>query len=188
MVLHIRSLDDKTLANRVYTQQKENNWPGLVEETKRICEELKIEDCNSTTLSKAKYKILVMKACHLKNEERLRLKASGLKCERMKSEEYGRKTYVSKKSMEESRNWFRTRFFLQPFAGNYTHDRRFAKSNWLCQCKGDIEQEGHIVSGKCDIYSDLRDKYGDLSEDKNLVEFFKAVLERRDEIEEEDKR
>ena len=45
MVLHIRSLDEETLANRVYTQQKENNWPGLVEETKRICEELKIKDC-----------------------------------------------------------------------------------------------------------------------------------------------
>ena len=106
----------------------------------------------------------------------------------MESEEYGRQTFVIKKSMEESRNWFRTILFLQPFAGKCTHDRRFAKSNWLCQCKGDIGQEGHIVSGKCEIYSDLRDKYGDLSEDKNLVEFFKAVLERRDEIEEEDKR
>lgn len=64
---------------------------------------------------------------------------------------------------------------------------RLAKSNWLCRCQGDKEQEGHIVSGECSIYSDLRDQFGDLSEDRNLVQFFKAVLDRRDNLGEGDR-
>ena len=34
----------------------------------------------------------------------------------------------------------------------------------------------------------LRTKSGDLGEDKNLVDFFAAVLDRRDELEEDDRR
>ena len=38
------------------------------------------------------------------------------------------------------------------------------------------------------MYGDLKNKFGDLEEDKNLVKFFQAVLDRRDTLEEEDRR
>ena len=91
-------------------------------------------------------------------------------------------------AIEESRNLFKTCFGLQNFAGNFTHDRRFSKSDWLCRCRNAIEEEGHIVSGSCEVYSDLRTQFGDLGEDKNLVDFFKAVLDRREELEEDERR
>ena len=50
------------------------------------------------------------------------------------------------------------------------------------------EEEGHIISGQCEVYSDLRSQFGDLKEDKNLVMYFQAVLDRRDNLEEEDRR
>jgi hypothetical protein len=51
-----------------------------------------------------------------------------------------------------------------------------------------IEDKGHIVSGLCPVYEDLRTQFGDLGEDKNLVEYFTAVLDRRDKLEEDDRR
>ena len=50
------------------------------------------------------------------------------------------------------------------------------------------EEEGHIISGQCEVYSDLRAQFGDLKEDKNLVMYFQAVLDRRDTLDEEDRR
>ena len=57
----------------------------------------------------------------------------------------------------------------------------------MCRCEKDIEAEGHIVTGQCDVYGDLRSQFGDLKEDRNLVKYFQAVLDRRDSLEEEDK-
>ena len=48
LVFHIRSIDEETLAAMTYNEQKAQNWPGLVQETKQICKELDIEDCNIT--------------------------------------------------------------------------------------------------------------------------------------------
>ena len=96
--------------------------------------------------------------------------------------------YSKNTTIEETRKWFKSRFGLEKFAGNYSHDRRFAKTNWLCRCKLSIEDEGHIVSGQCPIYGGLRTQFGDLEEDCNLVAFFTAVLDRRDELEEDDRR
>ena len=89
--------------------------------------------------------------------------------------------------VHQSRIWFKTRFGLQNFAGNYSHDRRFAKTDWRCRCQTSVEDEGHIVSAQCPVYGDLRTQFGDLGEDKNLVNFFRAVLDRRDQLEEDDR-
>jgi hypothetical protein len=189
MVLHLRSLDKETLAFRVYKEQHEGKWPGLADETKRFCDEIGVEDCNTTSLSKGKYRQLLNQACHKKNIHILRATATAVKCGRIQTEEYGDAVYSKNTTIEETRKWFRSRYKLQAFAGNYTHDkRRFAKTDWLCRCKLSIEDEGHIVSGQCPVYGGMRTQFGDLGEDSNLVAFFTAVLDRRDELEEEDRR
>ena len=91
IVFHIRSLDKESLANRVYMKQFEENWPGLASETKQICQELNIEDCNLTLLNKREYKIILTKGCHIKNEQILRATASEVKCNRIRQEPYGKK-------------------------------------------------------------------------------------------------
>ena len=187
MVLHLRSLDDSSLANKTYKEQKQKNWPGLAAETETICKQLGIEDCNSSNLSKRDYLVLLDQACHKKNEEMLRSSASDTKCARIKTEAYGRKSYIANTTIQESRKWYKTRFGLNDFAGNYSNDMKFAKSNWLCRCKTDREEEGHIVSGTCEVYEDLRSQFGDLGEDENLVKYFQAVLDRRDVLEDEDR-
>ena len=50
------------------------------------------------------------------------------------------------------------------------------------------EEENHITSGSCKVYGDLTSQFGDLKEDSNLVDFFNAVLDRRDNLEDEDRK
>ena len=154
-------------------------------ETKQICKDLGIEDCNTTTLNKAQFKILLLEACHRSNEQSLRLLAQG-KCERIGVEEYGRKEYFQKKNISNVRQHFKTKWGLQPFAGNFSNDKkRFAKTNWLCKCKESREDETHIMSGQCKVYGDLTEKYPDFTNDNSLVSFFTEVLARRDVLDKE---
>ena len=72
LIIHIRSLDENTLARRVYEEQKKNCWSGLAYETSVLCQTLSIEDCNITKLGKTLYRKILYTACHKKNEEKLR--------------------------------------------------------------------------------------------------------------------
>ena len=82
---------------------------------------------------------------------------------------------------------FRTRFGLQPFAGNYSNDRRYSHTNWLCRCRMYREEESHLLSGNCEVYGDIRRRYENLDDDANLVKFFNEVLQMRDDLEEKEK-
>ena len=44
LMLHIRRLDESTLAHRMYREQRANAWPGLAQETQSICEQLEVEE------------------------------------------------------------------------------------------------------------------------------------------------
>ena len=46
----------------------------------------------------------------------------------------------------------------------------------------------HLLSGKCDVYGEIRGRYGNLDNDNDLVKFFSEVLARRDKLEEEKKK
>ena len=127
----------------------------MARETKIICTALKIPDCNETYIEKSEYILLVREAIHRKNESMLRLLAVG-KCQRIIGEDYGKKQYISKKNIFNVRVQYRARFGLEKFAGNYSKDRRFSSSKWLCRCKESREEESHLTSGKCELFGDLR--------------------------------
>ena len=92
---------------------------------------------------------------------------------------------MEKNSISDTRACFRARFGLSEFAGNYSKDPKYAKSDWLCLCKQSTESESHLMTGTCKVYGDLKSGFGNLNEDMNLVQFFRAVLDRRDSLEEE---
>ena len=157
------------------------NWPGLAKETKDICVSLHIEDCNTTVQERNQYKKILVNACHSSNEKLLRSMATG-KCERIGVEQYGRKKYLGNKNIYNVRQEFRTRFGLLPFAGNFSNDRRYAKTSWLCKCQEAKEEECHLTSGQCKVYGDLTEKYSDLTDVNSLVQLFQEVLARRDKL------
>ena len=183
LMLHIRNLSEDTLAHRIYREQRDHAWPGLAMETENICKQLEIESVHTTGLENKQYRKVVTEACHKLNEKRLRNKAVGqTKAKRVLSEIYTRKEYLSKKKIENVRIQFRARYGMLPFAGNYGHDRKFAHSEWLCSCREQREEESHLLEGSCTVYGDIRERYGDLEDDDDLVDFFNEILARREEL------
>ena len=158
-------------------------WPGLAKECKEICEELKIEDINTTNMVKSAYKRLIQSAIRARDEVLIREQAGDkMKCKEIMKENYGKKAYLDNKKIEDVRFRFRSRVGLLPFAGNFSNDRKYAKSNWLCRC-GKKENESHIKDGTCPIYNDIWKEYDNLNNDEDLVHFFAVVLERRSQLE-----
>ena len=130
------------------------------------------------------YRKLVTRACHKENEKRLRNQIKGKqKCKRIEDERYGKKEYTKSKNIHDVRKMYRTRFGMQSFAGNYSHDQRFARTEWLCQCREAREEESHLLSGNCPVYGEIWQKYNNLDDDENLVKFFEEILSLRDELE-----
>ena len=68
LALHLRHLDEESLAHRVYMEQLAMDWPGLACEVADICRELGIKDVNITKHSKYDYKKILSMACHAKNK------------------------------------------------------------------------------------------------------------------------
>ena len=156
-------------------------WPGLAREAKEICNQIGIEDCNNTRMELGEYRKLLFVAIEKKNEQLLRKQANGkLKCDRLSRESYGKKMYLALHRIQDVREMFRTRWGLLPFAGNYSNDRRFAKTSWRCRC-GEREVEEHLT--RCPVYSDISSMFSDLSDDQQLVDFYREVLERRERLE-----
>ena len=120
------------------------------------------------------------------NEARLRKQMEGKqKCAKILCDEYGQKEYFNFKTPSQVRMYFSTRVSMLPIAGNFSRDNRFRRTDWLCRC-GAREQEEHIRS-HCELYRDIREKYGCLDDDEKLVAFFGEVLKRRDDLEEKEK-
>ena len=179
MILHLKDLEEQSLAAQIYREQVDKGWPGLAKETKEICKELNIEDVNDTVMSKSEFKSLIKGAIQTKHEEMLKEESKGkTKCHNILKEGYGKKEYLNVKKIEDVRIMFKSRVGLMPFAGNYSHDKRFVKTNWLCRC-GLKETEAHLTAGTCPIYDDIWQGRGDLRKDEDLVKFFSLVLERR---------
>ena len=182
---HIRRLESKALAKITYEEQWAKKWPGLAREGEEICNELEIESVHSSGLEKQEFRTVVTNACHKLNEKRIRKHAEGKeKCTRILNESYGKKNYLQDENITEVRNFYRTRFGLLPFAGNYSHDKKYARTNWLCRCNNAREVESHLTGGNCTLYNDIREKYGKLENDSELVNFFQEILERREEMDE----
>ena len=192
LVRHLRSLDESSLARRVYEEQKLRQWPGLAKEAAAICQELGVENCNESNIfemSNKLYRQMLLQKCKEKDELALRKMAEGKsKCDKIMNEEYGKKAYLSLQVLSKVRQTFLSRVRMQPFAGNFPGDKRFSKTNHMCKCTKEKEDEKHILSGNCPIYGDLTKKFPNTDNDSELVNFFSAVLARREQLEEEERR
>ena len=56
---------------------------------------------------------------------------------------------------------YKTIFGLLPFAGNYSHDFRLMRTNWICQCKTARKEKKYILFRKCEVYKDIRENLYD---------------------------
>ena len=119
LIHHIKNMEEGALAEQVYSEQRENGWPGLAREVTGICEELGIEDVNLSNISKCALKNILEKACQVKDEREL-LSKMGNKTEKLKEENVKMKNYMNSKSLAAVRNTFRVRTnMVEGFRGSF---------------------------------------------------------------------
>ena len=97
----------------------------------------------------------------------------------LSKEKYEIKDYIKSLPLPKARTRMRIRsMMIRNVKFNFQSDSEFARDNWQCLC-GKIDSQRHIQE-TCELYEDLRQLH-DLDTDEGLVEYFDAVLNRRQE-------
>ena len=185
---HLASLGDGSLAKQVFLIQKAFIFPGLVNEAKKLIEELGLDDITNTkTLkkwSKQSWKRVVKNAVSMKCSSKLKeeiLSLDKLKNGPMANEDFETKCYMNNLSLSDARINFKVRSRMLNVKLNYKNDPMNSASLWRCDsCQtGQIESQDHVLY--CPAYADLRvDK--DINNDSDLVQYMRNVLIVRDNL------
>ena len=189
LLLRIKSHDTSVLCKQVYEEGRSNGWPGLWLEVRDICEELGIPDLNDVTLTKATIKNAIFEHHYSDMKEALR-KETG-KLEPIKDEDFSKvQEYFSDKSVNTCRMAFEIRSqMVRDIPGNFKNkyrnkDTSDSDSGLVCKyCDvGVIMTQSHCVV--CPAWQELRVGL-DLTDIRDLVMFFRKLLEERTKLDKE---
>ena len=86
--------------------------------------------------------------------------------------------YVKSGNLYSVRKTWEARSYMLKVAGNYPGHRKYEATGWLCQACDLRVREDQDHLGQCPGYADLRGNLN-LSEEDQLVEFFRLVMDRR---------
>ena len=182
---HIAKLPEDTLAKEIYNVQKKLNLPGLVEECNEFL--MKSDVIHVENYSKLGWKNLVKKKMKEVNKEDILNQMKGSKklpVDQLKTEPFSMKSYLSELNMEDARLRFKINSGMTPTVKmNFQSDPEYTRDMWRCSgClaegnpMGNRDTQLHVMV--CPGYEEYRqDK--NLSKDKDIVEYFKQVIDHR---------
>ena len=136
LVYHIANLDEEDMAKRMLVEQETNNWPGLLEEVKGMCEALNLENPTKTTMSKKMYGDAVERACRWKDEALMKAEMEKMKNKKMRTmfhQNLELKEYVKNGMLYSARKTWQVRSYMLDVAGNYTNHSKYKENSWNCQ-------------------------------------------------------
>ena len=184
---HVANLPRNSLAYEVYMEMKNLGLPGLHKETMEFMAELGIG--NMSSYAERSWKVEVNKKIEEQNYKDLMTEIKRYKklsYDELSKEEFEVKSYLKELKLTEARTMMRIRAkMVNTVKFNFQSDPQFTSENWKCSCKGEdspIESQEHLQL--CPIYEDLRCKF-DVDSDLGIVQYFDAVLQRRQEKEDE---
>ena len=184
-LFHISKLHEDTLAKQVYLIQQENRFPGLVIDTFKKMDMLKLPfDCRENNkLKKGKIKKVIKNAILTKCENELMKEIKSLdklKDGPMTTEEFSKRPYINTLIPENARELFKFRSKMFNAKFNYKSDPRHSNKLWKCNsCQSGIESQDHVLW--CPSYSSLREGKN-IDNDEDLAEYLKNVLIIRDKL------
>ena len=184
LLFHIRNLDDKALAKRIYLQQLMFGWAGPVKEGRQFCEELGIPDVTVVKGTKQEFKAMVKEACRLKDE--MELKENILQKEKLqllKEEDCTRKQYIGNMTLSEARILFQHRTNMTKNAGNYKGWAKYKEEGALCKLCQKYDSSSHLM--RCEALSQLKGPDFCLNNDAHLVQYLRQALKLREDKEKE---
>jgi hypothetical protein len=184
LAFYLRFCGDGHLASQVYSEQVRRGWPGLSQEVAIICEELGIQNVNllrENEISLNTWKSIVRKAVWKHNEIMLKDKIviNYDKLQDLKNDNFGRKDYLSSKSIDNCRMMMRMRSKMVNVKENFKNmykNRRNGLSCDSCQSQ-EVESQSHVLL--CPAYDKLRDGL-DLAKQDDLIRYYREVLAYRD--------
>ena len=136
-----------------------------------------------TNDSRKTYNEVVKKACKWRDEALMKEEMSNMKEKKMRTmfyQDLEMKEYVKSSTLYTARKTWEVRSHMLDVAGNYPGQRKYAESNWMCQgCDLNVKEDQEHLA-RCEGYKDLRGE-ADLGNEKELVNFFSRVMERRKE-------
>ena len=177
---HLENLPPGCLAKEIVEVQKVNNLPGLVKECLDVLHKAGIYDVSS--YPKKQWKNVVDKLCKKMNEDDLLQQMKNYKkldLNELKQENCKLKDYMSSLNLHSARLRFKIRAKMTPtIQMNFKSDKAFKANNWICLgCdSSNLDTQAHVLI--CSGYTDLRDGKN-LEIDKDLVDYFSAVIRRR---------
>ena len=181
---HLRTLSEDSLASQIYHQQEKSKFPGLVTECKELFDKYDLPDITSEGKVQSKLtwknivKCKVKEHCEAELRKEINEKYSKLEEINTEKENFEAKSYLQELNLVQARTKFKLRSRMLEVKNNYRG--QYKKTNLLCEgCKVSIETQDHVLY--CPYYSDLRQGI-DLSCDKDLVNYYREVMNIRDKL------
>ena len=158
-------------------------WPGLSQEVATISAQLGIQNVNDLQLnemSKLTWKRTVNKAVQIHNEQYLKDKM-GEKLKDIKTDSFGRKEYLSSKSIENSRVMIRIRSKMVHVKENFKNMYKNRTNGLTCDSCQNQQVESQIHVLVCPAYNKLREGLT-LSKQDDLIKYYREVMVLRDKV------
>ena len=174
---YLQTMDESSLAKKIFKEQNRLNFPGLVKECKEFAYALKIHsELENEIVTCNEFKRLVKNKINLLNEDSLREDMKTLsKCGDLKEGPYKRQDYFKELKVEDIRTKFRYRTKMIDVKFNFRNKNNYSKVLWLFDsCETSIESQSHVLW--CPAYRNTRENK-DLNSDSDLVQYIKKVLD-----------
>ena len=184
-IYHVKSLEKSTLANEIYELQRTLNFPGLVQECRKLISKYELPNVidEETNITKSQWKIIVKKRVREHSEENLLTQFgnySKLREGPLMKDCLTLKPYIQNMKLCEARTLFRIRTSMMPAKFNMKNNKKFASKLWKCDACQKIDSQSHILW--CPFFAPLREGK-DVDNDDDLVEYFSKVFQIREDME-----
>ena len=154
---HLALLPDSALAKEIYLKQKNEGIKGPVSEYDKLLELLNIRG-DPSMYSRKHFRSLVKSRVHEKNKADLLIQMrtyKKLEVDKLSSESYGQKSYLSSMKISEARTFFSARsMMLSTVKYNFKGNPVYAANEYKCEC-GDLDTQANLVT--CRLYEHLRE-------------------------------
>ena len=182
---HLISLPEDSLAKNILNLKEEKGHPS---EYRTLLEELQIDE-DPANFSKEHWKKHVSKKVHLKNKREILSKFNSSKKldkEKLSSEEYDMKKYLSTMKMSEGRTFFSSRsMMISTVQCNFKSKPEYKANDYKCKCGDHLDTQTNLLT--CRLYEHLREGLDLANSDTDLVRYFQLVIKERHQEQENNK-
>ena len=166
-------LQNDSLANAIYEEQRHMGWPGLAKEATEICKQIGVADVNKENTTKNEIEDGISYSNYKEMKEEM---TKYEKLEKIKYEDFRKEQdYMHEKSVEKARLAYRIRTKL--VNGVKMNFKNMYKSNLKCEtCNDENETQEHLM--ECPRWEEER-KGLDLMRMEVMVKFFTNILKEK---------